>query len=221
MLSWILEKFTNWIESICTKFAKVIKEIGNQKKKRKKRRKKHEKGPGQTIWPSSRSGPRPRKPILNQYAPFSLTRWQLGSTYQGHIIVFLPHPKFSPETTARWFRSLVKFRWLRPSRASPFASIKGPGAHPPSPSPFPSRKHRQAALILRGRPAVPPPFVIDCGNTVSPQAPSLALSSLPHSGDRTDAFLLTKHAADWCNHRHPEDTSARSHSSQSSSPMQD
>jgi hypothetical protein len=33
----ILEKFTNWFESIWTKFAKVIKEIRKQKKEKKEK----------------------------------------------------------------------------------------------------------------------------------------------------------------------------------------
>jgi hypothetical protein len=50
-----------------------MKEIRKQKKKRKKRRKKHEKGPGETIWPSSKSGPWPRKLIPKWYPASSLS----------------------------------------------------------------------------------------------------------------------------------------------------
>jgi hypothetical protein len=40
MLSSIFENFTNWFESICTKFEKDMKEIENRKNKKIKERKK-------------------------------------------------------------------------------------------------------------------------------------------------------------------------------------
>jgi hypothetical protein len=40
MLSRILEKFTNWFESIWTKFEKVMKEIGKQKRENDRTQKK-------------------------------------------------------------------------------------------------------------------------------------------------------------------------------------
>jgi hypothetical protein len=67
MLFYILDKFTNWFESIWTKFEKVMKEIENRKRKKKKRRK-NRKGPGATIRPSPAISPQPTPDfLLNHY----------------------------------------------------------------------------------------------------------------------------------------------------------
>jgi hypothetical protein len=93
MLLWILEIFTNWFAANWTKFAKVIKEIGKQKKEKRIQKKNIWNGPGELFRPRLETGLWPRKPSPE---PVRISLPTLTDSRAPRVIP-LPQPVITPE----------------------------------------------------------------------------------------------------------------------------
>jgi hypothetical protein len=92
--------------------------------------------------------------------PSSLPRWCAGPTCQGHIIVFLPRPNFSPETESPLISPPVNSIQFLPNLMHPHAYLN------PSPSSlFPLYqfylKAPRLPKISRRSPPLPLPCFVD------------------------------------------------------------
>jgi hypothetical protein len=101
MLSWILEKFTNWFEVIWISNTKAIKEIRKQKRKRRKKEKNMKKGQGAPFRPSRETSPRPTYLFPRIGTRFSLPSLTRGPHKSGHRQLLPPPSEILARDRAR------------------------------------------------------------------------------------------------------------------------